>query len=64
MLEDPELLLDEIESQSSDCDYSRKDKSLRLLCSRFMLEYSASTEVCENGIDFFVLISLKDAWWS
>jgi hypothetical protein len=46
MLKDPELeLFDENESQSSDCDYSRKDKSLRLLCSRFMLEYSTSTEV-------------------
>ena len=48
MLKDPELeleMLDENENQSCDGDYSRKDKSLRLLCSRFMLEYSMSTEV-------------------
>ncbi len=49
MHKDPELeVLDEIENQSSDGDYSRKDKSLRLLCSRFMLEYAMSTEVGEN----------------
>ena len=31
--------------QSSDGDYNRKDKSLRILCSNFMSQYSVSCEV-------------------
>ena len=61
MHKDPELeVLDENESQSSDVDYSRKDKSLRLLCSRFILEYSKSTEVGETEHKF---VPLSDQKW-